>query len=130
MEETKKKIFLVEDTIHFARMLKFYLEKENFALIHYSTTEGVLEGILLNKPDMIILDIALPGKDGFTILQEIKSNETIKDIPVMMLTSYSFEDYVLKSFKLGAVDYMTKAIPGKELMARIKKVLSEHSPAN
>jgi len=119
----RKTILFAEDTIHIAKLLKFKLEKEGFNLIHYPSGVGVTEGVLKNKPDLVLLDIMMPVKDGLTVLKELKSAPEIAHIPVVLLTANSHEEYVVKGLQLGAIDYILKPFASAELVLRIKNIL-------
>lgn len=85
-----------------------------------------LEGLAKaqEKPDLILLDIVLPKKDGFEVLGELKSDQNLKSIPVIALTNLGQKEEVDKGFKLGASDYIVKAhFTPTEVMAKIKKIL-------
>ena len=75
-------------------------------------------------PDVVLLDVMLPGIDGFGVCQKIKSNPILNNVKVIMLTARKLEDDVLKGFELGAIDYITKPFSNKILLARIKAHLS------
>ncbi|NCQ19157.1 MAG: response regulator [Ignavibacteria bacterium CG_4_8_14_3_um_filter_37_9] len=119
----QKTIIFAEDTMHIAQLLKFKLEKEGFTLIHFATGEGVTEGVINFKPDLVLLDIMMPVKDGLTVLKEIKSNPSIANIPVVLLTANAHEEYVVKGLQLGAIDYILKPFASAELVLRIKNIL-------
>jgi len=118
-----KKILFAEDTIHIAKLLKFKLEKEGFELIHYPSGVGVSDGVLKHQPDLVLLDIMMPVKDGLTVLKEIKGNPASASIPVILLTANSHEEYVVKGLQLGATDYILKPFASSELILRIKNIL-------
>lgn len=123
MMTEKKTILFAEDTVHIAKLLKFKLEKEGFNLIHFPSGVGVTDGVIKFKPDLVMLDIMMPVKDGLTVLKEIKSNPSIADIPVILLTANSHEEYVVKGLQLGAIDYILKPFASNEIVLRIKNIL-------
>ena len=118
-----KTIIFAEDTVHIAQLLKFKLEKEGFTLIHFASGEGVTDGVIKYKPDLVLLDIMMPVKDGLTVLKELKNNPSIAGIPVILLTANAHEEYVLKGLQLGATDYILKPFASAELILRIKNIL-------
>jgi len=120
----QKTIIFAEDGIHIARVLKFSLEKEGFHLIHFPSGIGVSDAVLKHKPDLVLLDIMMPVKDGLTVLKEIKANPITAAIPVILLTANSQEEYVLQGLQLGAVDYIIKPFDSADLRLRIKKILN------
>jgi len=118
-----KTIIFAEDTMHIAQLLKFKLEKEGFTLIHFASGEGVTDGVIKYNPDLVLLDIMMPVKDGLTVLKELKNNPSIAGIPVILLTANAHEEYVLKGLQLGATDYILKPFASAELILRIKNIL-------
>lgn len=118
------KILVVEDEIAINAVLKAYLVKEGFEVIQcYNGTEAVAIFIEV-KPDLVLLDVMLPGKDGWTILKEIRS---VSGCPVIMLTALGDVQYKLSGFEEGADDYIAKPFIGDEVVARIKAVLRRSS---
>ena len=127
MENTytnKPKIIYAEDQESIARLVDFKLSKEGFDVILLNSGENVLEKVVEQKPVMILLDLMLPIKDGMTVLEELKSNEEVKNIPVIMLSIHGEEQKVLQAFNSGAVDYIQKPFSTAELTTRIRKALA------
>jgi len=126
--KSDKKILLVEDDPNFGRILKDYLTINN-----YDVTLAVngIEGFeKYNKSvfDLCILDIMMPFKDGLTLAKEIREvNETI---PVIFLTAKNLKDDVLKGYKIGADDYLTKPFDSEILLAKIKSILNRKPSLN
>ena len=123
-----EKILIIDDDVHICELLQLYLEKEGYA------TEVVTDGLkaveVFNSvsPDMVLLDIMLPGLDGWQICREIrKSSQT----PIIMLTAKGETFDKVLGLELGADDYITKPFEPKEVIARIKAVLrrASHSQA-
>ncbi len=111
------KILVIEDEKLISDILKFSLEKEGYKV--YTSFDGI-EGIQKTKdykPDLILLDIMLPGKDGFEVCKEIRK---ITNNPVIMLTAKDAEVDKVLGLEMGADDYVTKPFSNRELMARIK----------
>jgi DNA-binding response OmpR family regulator len=107
-EKSKKKILVIEDNLQINRI---YVSKFQFEGMEVSTAsngdEG-LEKIQAEEPDLILLDIMLPGKSGFEVLKIIKENPQTKNIPVLILTNLSQTEEQKKGEKLGAEDYFVK----------------------
>ncbi len=117
-----KRVLIVEDEESMLEGLAHNFRFEGYEVLTAKTgTEG-LKLALKQKPDVILLDIMLPEKDGFTVLKELRQRH--RDIPVLVMTARNFEADVLKGFDLGADDYVTKPFGIKELMARVKRLLS------
>ncbi|MBU4334415.1 MAG: response regulator transcription factor, partial [Candidatus Omnitrophica bacterium] len=91
--------------------------------------EKVSQVVKASKPDLIILDIMLPGMDGLEICKNLKRDQSAEDIPIIMLTAKSQESDKIVGLELGADDYVTKPFSPKELIARIKAVLRRQKPA-
>ncbi len=118
------KILVVEDEIHIQRLIKLVLEKQAYTVEAVGTGEDALEYLLKHeKPDLILLDIMMPGIDGLQVLRKIKGNADHRDIPVVMLTALAQENVVLQGIKLGAKDYIRKPFHPTELVKRLSKHL-------
>lgn len=114
------KVLLIEDESRIREMVKDYLENEDFQVTEAENgTEG-LEKFKISEYSIIVLDVMLPGIDGWTVCREIRRSS---DIPIIMLTARSEEYDKLFGFELGADDYLTKPFSPKELVARMKAVL-------
>jgi len=125
MEKQKQKIVIMaEDDKTIARLIIFKLEKEGFKVIHFSNGEGVVEKVVDVLPDVVILDVMMPIKDGISILREIKGNPKTASVPVIILSARGQENDVVKAMEIGASDYISKPFSPSELMVRIKRVIS------
>ncbi|MBU0660854.1 response regulator [Patescibacteria group bacterium] len=123
---TKKQfvVLLVEDDTFLANIYKTKFELEGFKVIGAENGELGLKEAKKKHPDIILLDILLPKMDGFTVLEHLKSEEDLKDIPVIMLTNLGQKDDVEKGLALGAVDYLIKAhFKPSETVDKVKKAL-------
>lgn len=114
----KKKILVVDDEPGFVEMLKSKLELDDYEVLTAFDGEEGLEKAKTEKPDLIILDILMPRKDGWTFVREMKTYDSIKNIPVIVLTAKEqFED----EFKLeGITDYLVKPFEVEALLYKIK----------
>ncbi len=112
-----KKILVVEDEVSIADIVKFNLEKEGYDVELAHDGEEAIKKIYKILPDLILLDIMLPIKDGFQVLKEIRRE---LKIPVLMLTAKDDEVDKVLGLELGADDYITKPFSMRELMARVK----------
>jgi DNA-binding response OmpR family regulator len=124
MGKKNKKILVVEDDPMISSMYKTKFEVDGFDV--FIADNGVigLELAKKEKPDIIVLDVILPQLDGFSVLEKIKQDKTIKDTPVIMLTNLGTEEDKAKGEKMGALDYLVKAslTPG-EVSKKIKQAL-------
>ena len=119
----KEKILIVEDEKDIIKMLEYNLEKEGFKTVSIRNGEEALESVKKTKPDIIILDLMLPGIDGLEVCKSLKNDDKTSYIPIVMLTAKSQESDKIVGLELGADDYMTKPFSPRELIARIKAVL-------
>lgn len=106
---TKQEVLIVEDEESLAQMYKTKFEREGYQVIVAVDGAVGLELAVKNQPDIILLDIILPQKDGFMVLKELKENKKTKDIKVLMLTNLGQDEDMVKGKKLGAADYLLKA---------------------
>lgn len=106
-----KKIALIEDDVNIREMYKMKLEIEGYNVICADDGEKALKVIKEESPDLVLLDILMPKKDGFEVLKELKNSQDsdIKSIPVVMLTNLSNREDIFEAKKLGASDYLVKA---------------------
>lgn len=110
-------ILVVDDELLIRKVIREYLESENYKVLEAENGLDALRVLSSNKVNLIILDIMMPKMDGFTCLEEIRKT---KDIPVIMLSAMKEETDKLNSFNLGVDDYVTKPFSPKELIARVK----------
>jgi phosphate regulon transcriptional regulator PhoB len=119
----KEKILIVEDEKDIVKMLEYNLNKEGFKTISCHDGEDALDSANSEHPDLVILDLMLPGMDGLEVCKELKANSKTASIPIIMLTAKSQESDKIVGLELGADDYMIKPFSPRELVARIKAVL-------
>ena len=124
MDKAKKKVLFAEDNESITKIIIYILHKDGYEIIHYPTGEGVVEGIKTSKPDLILLDLMMPVKDGLMILREIKADPEIKDIPVIFLSANSSDEKIKNGMAMGAADYILKPFSFDDLSLRIKKQLN------
>jgi DNA-binding response OmpR family regulator len=125
MQEQKPRIMLVEDEIHLARGICFNLEQEGYAISHFDRGEDALAAVRVERCDLIILDLMLPGQDGFQICQAIR--ELDSRLPILMLTARSEESDRIYGLESGADDYLTKPFSLGEFLLRVKGMLRRSS---
>lgn len=116
-------IYCVEDDIGIRELILCALKSGGYGAEGIETGTQLFENLRENIPDLILLDIMLPGQDGFKVLENLKSDESYKEIPVIMLTAKSSEIDKVKGLEMGADDYITKPFGIMELLSRIKAVL-------
>lgn len=122
-DKVMKKILIVDDDVSIHKMLEPILMSNNFQVISAKTGEEGLQMAQDNKPDIIILDVILPGMKGRAVCAAIKKIPAIKDIPVLFLTSKDSPDDVQAELEAGGIGHLTKPINPQYLVAQIKRVL-------
>lgn len=117
---SNKQVLVVDDDQAIRELLAEYLSKNNYQVITAEDGVEMDQKLLANSPDLIILDIMLPGDDGFTLCQRIRQNS---NVPIIMLTANSDEMDRVLGLEIGADDYIAKPFSPRELLARIKALL-------
>lgn len=125
MEIDKPHIMLVEDEIHLARGICFNLEEEGCRVSHFSTGENALNALEMEHFDLIILDVMLPGMDGFEVCREVRRLDP--RVPILMLTARSDDADRVSGLENGADDYLTKPFNLVEFLLRVKGMLRRSS---
>jgi DNA-binding response OmpR family regulator len=120
----KKKILIVEDESSLQNAMKEFLIAEGFEAIVADDGEMAIKLIKKEKPDLVMLDIVLPKKDGFEVLAELKSDSSLEDIPVMLLTNLEDASSVEKAFSLGVNTYLVKSnYRMSDIVAKVRMML-------
>ena len=117
------KILVVEDDEDIQELIRYNLEKDGFKVTGVAAGEAGLKRAASDSPDLIILDLMLPGMDGLSICRELRANPVTKAIPVAMLTARGEEVDVVAALEAGADDYIAKPFSPRVLTARIRAVL-------
>lgn len=120
-------IYLVEDDLDIQELIVFHLKKEGYQAEIFSDGHELIEKIKQIPPDFLVLDIMLPGLDGFEICRRVRQN--FGDFPILFLSARQTEADKILGFELGADDYLTKPFSMKELMARIRVRLQKKPKA-
>lgn len=120
-----KKLLIIEDDIVLQKALGDYLVTEGFEIKCAQDGEVGIEMALTEKPDLILLDIVLPKKDGYAVLQEVRADAGTRHIPIVLLTNLGSISDVEKALELGATTYLVKAdYKLEEVTAKIKEILN------
>ena len=122
-------IFCVEDDSNIRELVVYTLETTGFQARGFEEGKSFLEALALESPDLILMDIMLPGEDGISLLKRLKNSSKTRDIPVIMVTAKGAEYDKVKGLDLGADDYVTKPFGMMELVSRIKAVLRRSGAA-
>jgi len=120
-----KKILVIEDEIDLARLLDLRLSKEGFIVFIANTGEEGVKRAQEMMPDLILLDLILPGIYGLAVLKELKLNERTQRIPVLILTSMHNADYSHKIMEEGVAGYLQKPCDPEILMEKIQGIVTE-----
>ncbi len=119
----KERILVVDDEEDILELVRVNLEKAGYQVTTAISGEAALELAVREQPDLVVLDLMLPGMDGLEAAKFMKSNEETSRIPIVMLTARGEESDVVKGLELGADDYVTKPFSPRILVARVKTVL-------
>jgi len=126
----KRKVLLVDDEDQLRRVMKDLLEREGFVVSEARDGVQALDQVDRTGPDVIVLDLNLPGLDGYGVLSHLRSRPATADIPVVVLTAKGDEDNEVRVFELGADDFLTKPFRARALSARLDAVLGRRNPTN
>ena len=128
MKNNDKNILLVEDDVNFGAILNDFLKLHSYNVTLAKNGIEGLEKFKKNSFGLCILDVMLPFKDGFTLAKEIR--DLNKDVPLFFLTAKTLKDDVLKGYKLGADDYLTKPFDSDILLLKIKSIFKRKKISN
>ncbi len=120
MPQSVRRILVVEDDTKTADLVSLYLERAGFQVYRAADGTTALESLRTVRPDLVILDLMLPGLDGWQVCQRLRAES---DVPIIMLTARVSENDKLHGLTLGADDYVTKPFSPRELVARVQAVL-------
>jgi two-component system alkaline phosphatase synthesis response regulator PhoP len=123
-----QKILVVEDDIDLIKLLKYNLEKEGFKVASASDGSLALAEVRREIPDMIILDLMLPGLSGLEVCRQLRRNESLTRIPVLIISAKGEEADRVVGLELGADDYVTKPFSMREVIARVRALLRRNNP--
>jgi two-component system, OmpR family, alkaline phosphatase synthesis response regulator PhoP len=119
----KQSVLVVEDEEDIRELVSYNLLKEGYQVAGVATGEEALSAIESKPPDVVLLDLMLPGLDGLSVCRKMKENELTRSIPVIMLTAKGEESDIVTGLNLGADDYIAKPFSPKVLLARLRAVL-------
>ena len=123
-DNKKKYILLVEDDYFIASLLVKKLQKECLPFEHAKTGEEGLEKARLSKPGIVLLDLVLPGIDGYEVLTQLKMDPNLSSVPVVILSNLGQKNEIEQCLRLGAVDFLVKAhFDMDQIVQRIKKIM-------
>jgi len=114
------RILIVDDEKLNIELAAVYLKEDGYKLSFALNAKSAIESVIKHNIDLILLDINMPGKDGFEVCKLLKNDPKTKDIPVVFLTAQTDIEYISRAFEVGGVDYISKPFNGVELKARVK----------
>lgn len=120
---TRPLVFVLEDELDISRLIRLHLEQAGYTVREFSTVVNVLREAFTARPILFLLDIMVPGGDGFELCRHIRQSPRLAAIPIIFLTARTSEPDRVLGLELGADDYITKPFSPRELVARIKAVL-------
>jgi len=118
-----KKVLVVDDQPQIVRLIQLHLEREGFQVLTGADGEEALEQVRSEHPDLVILDVIMPKKDGFEVLRTIKAAPDLRDTPVIMLTVKTQSADIVEGLREGAELYLPKPFHPRELVALVRRVL-------
>lgn len=124
-EETM--VVIAEDDDLAAAIIEHRLKREGVRCTRYRDGDSVLDGVRGEPVSLFVLDVKMPGKDGFEVLKELRSSDAHRKTPILMLTALGNEEHVVRGLSLGANDYMTKPFSPVELAARVRRLLLDRA---
>jgi DNA-binding response OmpR family regulator len=124
---TEAKVLLVDDEDQLRRVMRDLLERDGYSVTEARDGVEALDQIDRHAPDIIVLDLSLPGLDGYGVLSHLRSRPATVDIPVVVLTAQGDEDNEVRVFEMGADDFLSKPFRARALSARLQAVLSRSS---
>jgi DNA-binding response OmpR family regulator len=121
-------VMVIEDEKEIRDLLKYNLERAGYRVAAFADGEEGLEQLFASRPDLVVLDLMLPGRNGLEILREVRGEPATADVPVMVLTARGAEMDKLLGFEHGADDYITKPFSPREVVARVQALLRRSRP--
>ena len=124
----KKKIIVVEDEPDLVDVVTYNLQREGYLVLAAQRGDEGLNLIRSERPDLVLLDLMLPGMDGLSVCRQMKSDGSLSEIPIIIASAKGEESDVVIGLEMGADDYLAKPFSPRELLARIKAVLRRGAP--
>ncbi|AQU82306.1 MAG: response regulator [Halomonas sp.] len=122
------KVLVVDDEPNIVLSLEFLMEQAGFEVVTAEDGEQALEQVSAASPDLLLLDISLPGMSGFDVLERLRSQDATAQLPIIMLTAHGRDVEREKGMALGADDYITKPFSTQSLVEKVKALLAEDQP--
>jgi CheY-like chemotaxis protein len=122
-----KRILLIEDNAVNRRLAQFLLKSQGYEVWEVTSAPEAFASLKEKRPDLILMDIQLPGMDGLTATRQLKADPTTRDIPVLAVTSYAMKGDEAKAFEAGCSGYVTKPIDKTLFLQTVAKVLTDRT---
>jgi CheY-like chemotaxis protein len=119
-----KEILVVDDNVTNLKLACDILEGENFNILRATSAEEAITVLETNMPDLVLLDIGMPGMDGFMLTQKLKSNERTKNLKIVALTASAMKGDDIKAYKAGFDGYLTKPIDTRTFTSQVRKFIN------
>ncbi|MEL6152249.1 MAG: response regulator transcription factor [Chloroflexota bacterium] len=126
MEPRNNRILVVDDDRETVRLLRAYLENANYQVLTAYDGEQALHVLRRERPNLILLDIMMPERDGLSLTQLMRNDPALKGIPIIMLTARVEDADIVLGLEMGAADYVTKPFNPREVLARVRARLRDH----
>ncbi len=120
---TKETILIVDDEEDIVELIQYHLKNEGYSVLTARAGEEAIRIARRSGPDLIVLDLMLPGMDGLEVTRVLRGNDDTRDLPIVMLTAKGEESDIVTGLELGANDYISKPFSPRVLMARIRAIL-------
>jgi two-component system, OmpR family, alkaline phosphatase synthesis response regulator PhoP len=120
---TREKILVVEDEKDILNLIGYHLEREGYEAVRVESGEAALSALRSDRPDLIVLDLMLPGMDGLDVCRAVRADQSLRDVPILILTAKSEDSDIVAGLEIGADDYLTKPFSPKVMVARIRAIL-------
>lgn len=117
-----KRVLLIEDEPNIIQAIRFILSRDGWEVVSHSDGNTAVAEVLKRDPDVVILDVMLPNKSGFEILQDLRADETTKDLPVLMLTARGQNRDRELATRYGASRFMTKPFANSEILSTVQEL--------
>jgi two-component system sensor histidine kinase/response regulator len=112
-------LLVVDDTLENLRLLGNMLGEEGYEVRPVSSGRQALQAVEHDPPDLVLLDVNMPGMDGYEVCRQLRSKDALQDVPVIFLTAWTDRAYMVKAFAVGGADYVTKPFLFEEVLARV-----------
>ena len=122
------KIMVVEDDPHVLRQIAFALEHEGYAVTTATAGDDALRKLMLDRPDLLVTDVMMPGLDGYDLVDQLRRDEKLCDLPVIMVTARTADEDISKGFSSGTDIYIEKPFKPSELVAFVRRFVGPAKP--